>query len=123
MVHGKASLVRHQGHSLFDGVPGSFRAGRYHSLLACSVPESLEPIAWDDDMVMAVAHRTLPVAGVQFHPESILTPAGGRILGNAMGLRTADRKIKNRAPMSPRGSEATVGDFCHGFETRTDALN
>jgi anthranilate/para-aminobenzoate synthase component II len=73
-------LVEHCGESFFRGVPSPFRAGRYHSLVAQSVPDVLRVTARSGSMVMAVEHRTLPVAGVQFHPESILTPLGGLLL-------------------------------------------
>jgi anthranilate synthase component 2 len=84
IVHGKTSRVRHEGGVLFDGVPSPFSVGRYHSLAATAVPECLEPIAGTDHVVMAVAHRTAPQFGVQFHPESILTPEGGRIIDNVI---------------------------------------
>lgn len=84
IVHGKASRVRHQGGVLFDGVPSPFAVGRYHSLAATTVPDCLEPIAGTDRVVMAVAHRSAPQFGVQFHPESILTPEGGRIIDNVI---------------------------------------
>lgn len=80
VVHGKASRVEHAGEGIFRGLPSPFRAGRYHSLAALSVPDSLEVTAWSGALVMAVQHRDLPVAGVQFHPESILTPQGGLLL-------------------------------------------
>jgi anthranilate synthase component 2 len=84
IVHGKTSRVRHEGGVLFDGVPSPFSVGRYHSLAATAVPECLEAIAGTDHVVMAVAHRTAPQFGVQFHPESILTPEGGRIIDNVI---------------------------------------
>jgi len=84
VVHGKTSKVRHEGGRLFDGVPSPFPAGRYHSLAASVLPEMLAPIAGTDRVVMAVAHRTAPQFGVQFHPESILTPDGGRIIENVI---------------------------------------
>jgi anthranilate/para-aminobenzoate synthase component II len=83
-VHGKTSRVRHEGGVLFDGIPSPFPVGRYHSLAATAVPECLEPVASTDRVVMAVAHRTAPQFGVQFHPESILTPEGGRIIDNVI---------------------------------------
>jgi anthranilate synthase/aminodeoxychorismate synthase-like glutamine amidotransferase len=91
-VHGKTSAIRHDGTGLFDGVPDPFDAGRYHSLVLMrdAVPPDLEVIATTDDgLVMAVRHRALPRVGVQFHPESILTPSGPRIVENflAMTLR------------------------------------
>ena len=84
IVHGKTSRVRHEGGVLFDGVPSPFPVGRYHSLAATAMPECLETIASTDRVVMAVAHRTAPQFGVQFHPESILTPEGGRIIDNVI---------------------------------------
>jgi anthranilate/para-aminobenzoate synthase component II len=76
-VHGKATNVSHDGRGIFAGLPSEFAAGRYHSLAAASVPESLEVSATSaDGEVMAVRHRELRVDGVQFHPESVLTPDG-----------------------------------------------
>ncbi len=83
LVHGKASPVRHDGQGLFEGLPEEFEAGRYHSLAATHIPESLEVSATcAEDEVMAVRHRELPVDGLQFHPESVLTPAGSEIARN-----------------------------------------
>jgi len=77
LVHGKATDVSHDGRGLFSGLPHGFSAGRYHSLAATSVPECLEVSATSaDGEVMAVRHRELRVDGVQFHPESVLTPDG-----------------------------------------------
>jgi anthranilate synthase/aminodeoxychorismate synthase-like glutamine amidotransferase len=88
LVHGKATVVTHDGRGLFDGLPESFSAGRYHSLAATSIPESLEVSATSDDgEVMAVRHRELPVDGVQFHPESVLTPNGRDLARNFLGSR------------------------------------
>ena len=86
LVHGKATVVTHDGRGLFDGLPESFSAGRYHSLAATSIPESLEVSATSDDgEVMAVRHRELRVDGVQFHPESVLTPNGRDLARNFLG--------------------------------------
>jgi anthranilate synthase/aminodeoxychorismate synthase-like glutamine amidotransferase len=83
LVHGKASAVRHDGRGLFAGLPDEFEAGRYHSLAAATVPETLEVSArCTDDEVMAVRHRELRVDGVQFHPESVLTPVGPQLARN-----------------------------------------
>jgi anthranilate synthase/aminodeoxychorismate synthase-like glutamine amidotransferase len=83
LVHGKASAVSHDGRGIFAGLPPDFLAGRYHSLAATTVPDELEVSArTDDGEVMAVRHRTLRVDGVQFHPESVLTPDGSRICRN-----------------------------------------
>jgi anthranilate synthase/aminodeoxychorismate synthase-like glutamine amidotransferase len=83
LLHGKASVVHHDGRGLFSGLPDHFEAGRYHSLAATTIPEELEVSATaDDGEVMAVRHRTLRVDGVQFHPESVLTPAGPQLAKN-----------------------------------------
>jgi anthranilate synthase/aminodeoxychorismate synthase-like glutamine amidotransferase len=83
LVHGKATQVVHDGRGLFDGLPESFEAGRYHSLAATTVPDTLEVSAITaDGEVMAVRHRELPVDGVQFHPESVLTPNGPDLARN-----------------------------------------
>jgi anthranilate synthase component II len=83
LVHGKASPVRHDGRGIFSGLPEEFEAGRYHSLAAISVPDELEVSATcTEDEVMAVRHRFLPVDGLQFHPESVLTPVGPALARN-----------------------------------------
>jgi len=83
LVHGKASPVRHDGRGLFEGLPDPFEAGRYHSLAATRLPNVLEPTAFaEDGEVMAVRHRELPAVGVQFHPESVLTPDGPALARN-----------------------------------------
>ena len=83
LVHGKASAIDHDGRGLFRGLPESFEAGRYHSLAATAVPDCLEVSATcSEGEVMAVRHRELPVDGVQFHPESVLTPDGSELAKN-----------------------------------------
>jgi anthranilate synthase/aminodeoxychorismate synthase-like glutamine amidotransferase len=83
LVHGKASAVSHDGRGIFAGLAQDFQAGRYHSLAATTVPDELEVSATTEDgEVMAVRHRTLRVDGVQFHPESVLTPAGPQLCRN-----------------------------------------
>ena len=83
LVHGKASPVHHDGTGLFNGLTDPFDAGRYHSLAATRLPDVLEPTAYaDDGEVMAVRHRELPIVGVQFHPESVLTPDGPALARN-----------------------------------------
>jgi anthranilate synthase/aminodeoxychorismate synthase-like glutamine amidotransferase len=83
LVHGKATVVHHDGRGLFAGLPEDFLAGRYHSLAATSVPDCFEVSATaPDGEVMAVRHRELPIDGVQFHPESVLTPHGRDIAKN-----------------------------------------
>jgi anthranilate synthase component 2 len=89
-VHGKASKVFHEGAGILAGVPSPFEAARYHSLVVVrdELPDELELTAWTDDgLVMATQHRSLPRFGVQFHPESILTPEGPRIVENFLALR------------------------------------
>ena len=85
-VHGKATVIEHDGSGLFAGLPQPLTVGRYHSLIADpELPGALEAIARGDGVVMAVRHRELPAAGVQFHPESVLTPDGKRLLENFLG--------------------------------------
>ncbi|HLI61567.1 MAG TPA: aminodeoxychorismate/anthranilate synthase component II [Solirubrobacteraceae bacterium] len=82
-VHGKTTLIRHDGRTLFRGLPAELEVGRYHSLVARpELPDELELSASADGVVMAVRHRTLPAEGVQFHPESVLTPSGRELLSN-----------------------------------------
>lgn len=88
-VHGKASAIYHDGAGVLAGLPNPFEGGRYHSLVVIKdeVPDDLEVTAWTEDgLVMAVQHRTLPRFGVQFHPESILTPEGPKIVENFLAL-------------------------------------
>jgi len=83
LVHGKATAVSHDGRGIFAGLPEGFQAGRYHSLAATSVPEVFEISATAaDGEVMAVRHRQLRLDGVQFHPESVLTPHGLDLIRN-----------------------------------------
>jgi len=83
LVHGKASAVTHDGRGLFSGLPSPFAAGRYHSLAAAGVPDCLEVCATTEDgEVMAVRHSDLPIDGIQFHPESVLTPLGPQLARN-----------------------------------------
>jgi anthranilate synthase/aminodeoxychorismate synthase-like glutamine amidotransferase len=85
-VHGKATVIEHDGSGLFAGLPQPLTVGRYHSLIADpDLPEALEATASGDGVVMAVRHRELPAVGVQFHPESVLTPDGKRLLENFLG--------------------------------------
>ena len=88
-VHGRASLVFHAGRGIFEGVSDPFEAGRYHSLVVQrdDLPDELELTAWTEEgLVMATQHRVLPRFGVQFHPESILTPEGPALVGNFLAL-------------------------------------
>jgi anthranilate synthase/aminodeoxychorismate synthase-like glutamine amidotransferase len=84
-VHGKTSEIAHDGRTVFAGLPDPMTATRYHSLVVerASLPDVLEVSAWcDGDVIMGLRHKTLPVEGVQFHPESILTGEGRSLLGN-----------------------------------------
>jgi len=88
-VHGKLSAVRHGGTDLFDGLPSPFQATRYHSLVVepGTLPDALAPTAWTEDgVIMGLRHRTLPLFGVQFHPESIASEHGHQILANFLAL-------------------------------------
>jgi anthranilate synthase component II len=82
--HGKTSTIRHDGLGLFDNLENPFTATRYHSLAAVVVPDELEECAWsiEDDVVQGLRHRELPITGVQFHPESIMTTEGKALLAN-----------------------------------------
>jgi anthranilate synthase component 2 len=89
-VHGKTASIRHEGRSIFEGMPQGFQAARYHSLVveATTLPAELEPTAWTQDgLIMGLRHRELPVVGVQFHPESVLTPEGPRLVRNFLDGR------------------------------------
>jgi len=85
LMHGKTSMIHHAGQGVFAGLPNPFEATRYHSLVIerKTLPEVLEVTAWTEDgEIMGVRHKTLPVEGVQFHPESILTQYGHELLAN-----------------------------------------
>jgi anthranilate synthase component 2 len=82
-MHGKVSAVLHEGSDVFAGLPSPFQATRYHSLIVDDLPETLEATAWTGDgLIMGLRHRTLPVFGVQFHPESIASEHGHALLAN-----------------------------------------
>ena len=115
-VHGVACDVRHEGTRLFQGIPNPFRAGRYHSL--CVVEESLPAelrvtARTDDGIVMAVEHAARPLFGVQFHPESVLTESGHRLLANFLTI--AGLKVSGL----PRGDYVCATEFPDALESRT----
>jgi len=85
-MHGKPSRITHNEKDVFAGVENPLQAGRYHSLVAIQVPDCLEKTAEFEGIVMGVRHKELPIFGVQFHPESILTPAGGKIIENILSI-------------------------------------
>ena len=81
--HGKTSEIRHDGRGVFTDLEMPFTATRYHSLAAVELPDELEACAWsEDDVVQGIRHRVLPMSGVQFHPESVLTVEGKKLLAN-----------------------------------------
>jgi anthranilate synthase component 2 len=93
LMHGKTTMAAHTGHRLFEGIPSPVEVMRYHSLVVSpeQLPAELEVLAWSSDRqpgqeIMALRHRTLSVYGVQFHPESVATPQGKRLLANFLSL-------------------------------------
>lgn len=108
LMHGKTSLVEHDGAEMFAGIPSPFTATRYHSLTAVreSIPAELEITAQTaSGIVMGLAHRTAPLVGVQFHPESVLTEGGYRMLGNwleSLGLADAAELSAGMSPLIHR---------------------
>ena len=112
LMHGMTSDVRHDGSFLFDGLPQTFTAGRYHSLAvaAATLPAELRVTARAaGGTVMAISHRDVPVVGVQFHPESVLTDGGYRMLGNWLASIGLDGARERGARLHPhrRDSGAT----------------
>ncbi|HRH21217.1 MAG TPA: aminodeoxychorismate/anthranilate synthase component II [Brevundimonas sp.] len=97
LMHGKTSPIHHQGHSVFKGLPSPFTATRYHSLAVRrdTLPDVLEVTAWTEDgEIMGLAHRTRPIHGVQFHPESIATEHGHEMLANFLDLAGVTRAVR-----------------------------
>lgn len=87
VMHGKTSLIEHTGESLFKGLQTPMKVARYHSLIVSKVPEGFEKLAWtEDEILMAMKHKTLPLVGVQFHPESFLTENGNDLMRNFLNL-------------------------------------
>jgi anthranilate synthase/aminodeoxychorismate synthase-like glutamine amidotransferase len=95
-MHGKPSRINHNEKGLFQGVENPLQAGRYHSLTAQTLPDCLEKTGDFEGIVMGVEHRQLPIFGVQFHPESILTPAGGKIIQNVLQIAASRRQPVGR---------------------------
>ena len=90
IMHGKTSLIHHDGKGVFLGIPSPFMAIRYHSLVIQNetLPDELEVSAWTDNgIIMGVRHKSLPVEGIQFHPESILTEYGKELLSNFLKIK------------------------------------
>jgi anthranilate synthase/aminodeoxychorismate synthase-like glutamine amidotransferase len=93
LTHGRATAIRHDGRGLFEGLPAELEGGRYHSLAATTVPLDLEVCATaPDGEVMGVRHRDLPVHGIQFHPESVLTPLGPQMVRTFLHDEGAERR-------------------------------
>jgi len=109
LMHGKTSLITHDDSAFYDGVPQPFRATRYHSLAVVddTVPDVLEVTArTDGGVIMGLRHRSAPIFGVQFHPESVLTEGGYRMLGNWLadsGLPEAADTAKELSPLVKLG--------------------
>ncbi len=91
VMHGKPSRITHNEKDLFEGLENPLQAGRYHSLVATKMPECMEVTAQFEDIPMAAKHKNLCIYGVQFHPESILTPTGGRIIENILNIAKANK--------------------------------
>ena len=96
VVHGKASPVDHTRRGLFEGLPTPMSVGRYHSLVGTRIPDELSVTAEVEGEPMAVEHHRRPIYGVQFHPESILTPEGGRVIDNLIRLASNGRQQRRR---------------------------
>jgi anthranilate synthase/aminodeoxychorismate synthase-like glutamine amidotransferase len=95
VMHGKTSMIFHNGQGVFRGLPNPFTATRYHSLVIDRVPDEMLLTAWTEvdgevDEIMGIAHRSKLIEGVQFHPESILTEHGHRLLGHFVGVDDPD---------------------------------
>ena len=109
LMHGKTSLIRHDDSPFYDGVPQPFRATRYHSLAVvdATVPDELEVTSrTQGGVIMGLRHREAPLVGVQFHPESVLTEGGYRMLGNwlgSIGLDGAADRAKELSPLVKLG--------------------
>ncbi len=104
LMHGKTSLVRHDGEGVLEGLPSPFTATRYHSLavVADTVPTELEVTGTTDSgVVMALQHRELPLYGVQFHPESVLTEGGHRLLANWLAVCGDEEAVDRSAGLAP----------------------
>jgi anthranilate synthase/aminodeoxychorismate synthase-like glutamine amidotransferase len=92
-MHGKPSRITHTCTGLFEGIENPLQAGRYHSLMAQTLPDCLNRTGEFEGIVMGIEHRELPIFGVQFHPESILTPAGGKIIQNVLRIAVSRKQM------------------------------
>jgi len=101
-VHGRASAISHDGQTIFENIPNQFMAGRYHSLAAKKLPECFDVSATHKDIVMAIRHKTLPIEGVQFHPESVLTMKGDygfKIIKNVLSALCEPKRVVAHNPL------------------------
>ena len=103
LMHGKTSQVEHNGHGVLAGLPSPFTATRYHSLAVVdgTVPDELEVTARANGLIMGLQHRTLPLHGVQFHPESVLTEGGHRLLANWLAICGDDEAVARSVGLHP----------------------
>src|SRR3954469_16701510 len=123
VMHGRLSPIRHDGRGLFAGVPQDFLAVRYHSLVVAAVPDELRVTAWTPDGVtMALEHRTRPLLGVQFHPESVSTRHGRELLQNFRDLTPRRRPAGKAAAPAPAAETERPGPASTGTQVRHRAL-
>ncbi|MCK5282695.1 MAG: anthranilate phosphoribosyltransferase [Nanoarchaeota archaeon] len=122
-IHGKPSLINHNAEGIFKGLENPFQAGRYHSLIGSKIPDELEISAKtaDKNLVMAVKHKQYNLVGVQFHPESILTPAGGKIIENIIGgckmIQEAISKLVEKKDLTLKEAEDVMDEIMSGQAT------
>ena len=125
-LHGKSSRIEHDGKGIFKNIENPFQAGRYHSLAALKVPEEFEISAKTNDIVMGVRHKSYNVIGVQFHPESVLTPVGGKIVENILGvvksggskmIREAISKLIEKNDLTQDEAEDVMNEIMSGNAT------
>lgn len=105
-IHGKSAAIEHDGQSIYEGLPHPLTVGRYHSLVAGDIPEVLEVTSSYEDVVMGVRHRDLPAEGVQFHPESVLTPYGKKMIATFIGVEISIEEAAAGIPAATEGSSS-----------------
>ncbi|MDE3064844.1 MAG: aminodeoxychorismate/anthranilate synthase component II [Acidobacteriota bacterium] len=107
LVHGRSTLVEHAGAGVFAGAPSPLVAGRYHSLVveAATLPDCFELTAWSEGLVMGMAHRDLPLEGIQFHPESVLTQSGYLLLANWLARCGSSDALARARSLDARGED------------------